>query len=65
MSNIEVDALPLISEQVIRNAERGADGELRLTLCQVAPSGHWRESDWMDAAAYVVGETYIVEVTNG
>lgn len=65
VSNIDVDVLPLISEQVIRSVERDTDGELRLTLCQVAPAGHWRESGWMDASAYVADETYIVEVANG
>lgn len=43
----------------IRNAERDADGELWITLCQQVGSGHWRGSDWIDAGEYDPAKVYV------
>lgn len=59
---VVVDTLPLDAAHIIRSAERDANGELWLTLCQKAGSGHWVESGWMDASAYVASETYITRI---
>lgn len=58
---IELSVLDLPPMQVIRDCER-KDGELHVTLCQEAGSGHWRKSDWMDAANYDPETTYIKNI---
>lgn len=47
----------------VRDAER-INGELYVTLCQKAPSGHWRGIDeWIDAEDYSPDKLYIKEIT--
>lgn len=58
---IELDTLELPASQVIRNAER-KNGELYVTLCQQAGSGHWRKSEWIDADDYDPEQIYIKRI---
>ena len=64
-----------LRETGIRGVERDENGELWVTLCQAPPvtkivrgvemrEGDWRESDWIDAAAYDPDTLYIKEVDN-
>lgn len=56
---VEVEALALPAQQVIREAER-VDGELYVTLCQRVGPGNWTESDWIDAIEYDPDKVYAV-----
>jgi len=48
--------------QTIRDIER-VDGELYVTLCQKAPTGHWRGIDeYIDSEDYDPNTLYIKEV---
>ena len=48
----------------IRHAERDEHGELWVTLKQESGSGHWRESDWIDAVDYDPDAIYIRQIDN-
>ncbi|WP_125563363.1 hypothetical protein [Salibacterium salarium] len=56
--------MELSNLQIIRKAECDEDGELYVTLCQKAGTGHWtgRNMGWMNADDYESDKTYIEKV---
>jgi hypothetical protein len=57
--SISVDTLDTSPSQIIRAAYRDEAGELHVTLCQKAGSGHWEASDVLDSASYNPDTVYV------
>jgi hypothetical protein len=58
--DVVVDDLPLSPGHVVRHAERDAQGELHVTLCQAVGSNDWTEQDgWIDASEYDPNTCYV------
>ena len=57
--SISVDTLDTSHSQIIREAYRDDAGELHVTLCQGAGSGHWEASDVLDSASYNPDTVYV------
>jgi hypothetical protein len=57
--SVVVDTLEANTRQVIREAYRGDDGELHVTLCQGVGAGHWETSDVIDSSDYDPDKVYV------
>jgi hypothetical protein len=57
---VVVDDLPLSPRHIVRHAERDAQGELHVTLCQAVGPNNWIEQDgWIDAEQYDPNVCYV------